>query len=159
MLHTIRISEMKVSNQAEDVLVTYYLGSCVGLALYDPVARVGGLIHCALPLSSIDPARARMNPCMFTDTGAPALIQSILNLGAQKNRLIARVAGAASLLDEKGVFEIGERNYIVLRKVLWENRIMVAAEDTGGTIARTICLYMNTGRTTVKSCGLERDLE
>ena len=159
VLHTIRISEMKVSNQAEDVLVTYYLGSCVGLALYDPVARVGGLIHCALPLSSIDPARARMNPCMFTDTGAPALIQSILNLGAQKNRLIARVAGAASLLDEKGVFEIGERNYIVLRKVLWENKIMVAAEDTGGTIARTICLYMNTGRTTVKSCGLERDLE
>ena len=150
---------MKVSNQAEDVLVTYYLGSCVGLALYDPVARVGGLIHCALPLSSIDPARARMNPCMFTDTGAPALIQSILNLGAQKNRLIARVAGAASLLDEKGVFEIGERNYIVLRKVLWENKIMVAAEDTGGTITRTICLYMNTGRTTVKSCGLERDLE
>ena len=159
MLHTIRISEMKVSNQAEDVLVTYYLGSCVGLALYDPVARVGGLIHCVLPLSSIDPAKARTNPCMFTDTGAPALIQGILNLGAQKNRLIARVAGAASLLDEKGVFEIGERNYIVLRKVLWENKIMVAAEDTGGTIARTICLYMNTGRTTVKSRGLERDLE
>ena len=150
---------MEVSSQAEDVLVTYSLGSCVGLALYDPVARVGGLIHCVLPVSSIDPAKARMNPCMFTDTGAPALIQSILNLGAQKDRLIARVAGAASLLNGKGAFDIGERNYIVLRKVLWENKILVAAEDTGGTIARTICLYMNTGRTTVKSRGLERDLE
>ena len=159
MLHTLRISEMEVSNRAGDVLVAYSLGSCVGLSLYDPVARVGGLIHCVLPVSSIDPAKARMNPCMFTDTGVPALIHSIMNLGAQKSRLIARVAGAASLLDEKGAFEIGERNYIVLRKVLWENKILVAAEDTGGTIVRTICLYMNTGRTTVKSRGLERDLE
>ncbi len=158
-MHTIGISEMKVSNRPDDVLVTYSLGSCVGLALYDPVARIGGLVHCMLPLSSIDPVKARNSPCMFTDTGVPALIQEMLNLGAMKNRLVAKVAGAASLLDEKGTFKIGERNYIVLRKVLWKNNILIVADDTGGTIPRTVYLYVDTGRTTIKSRGEERELK
>jgi chemotaxis protein CheD len=149
---------MKISKNTDDVLVTYSLGSCVGLALYDPVAKIGGLVHCMLPLSSIDPAKAKNNPCMFTDTGVPTLIQEMLNVGAVKNRLIAKVAGAASLLDEKGTFKIGERNYIVLRKVLWKNNILIAADETGGTIPRTVFLYMDTGRTTVKSRGEEREL-
>jgi len=156
--HVVGISEMKTSDRAEDILVTYSLGSCVGLAVYDPVACVGGLIHCMLPLSKIDPVKAQQTPCMFTDTGVPALIQTVLDMGAQKRRLVAKVAGAARLLDEKGTFKIGERNYIVLRKVLWKNDILIAAEDTGGTIARTMYLYMDSGRTMIRSQGQEREL-
>jgi len=147
-----------VSTNPTDVLVTYSLGSCVGLTLYDPTACIGAMIHCMLPVSKIDPERARSSPCMFTDTGVPLLLQSMLDLGAQKRNIIAKVAGAAKLLDETDTFRIGERNKVVLRKILWKNNILIAAEDTGGTIARTMYLYMENGRTTVKSAGKEYEL-
>jgi len=150
MMHTVGISEMVISDRPGDVLVTYSLGSCIGLSLYDPVAHIGGLIHCMLPLSKIDPLKAQSNPQMFTDVGVPLLIQGMLEMGASKKRLIAKLAGAANLLDDKRTFRIGERNYIVMRKILWRNSILIAAEDTGGTMARTMYLYMATGRTTVK---------
>jgi len=156
---TVGISDMKLSRNPSDVLITYSLGSCVGLSLYDPVARVGGLIHCMLPLSKIDAERAKTVPCMFTDTGVPLLIQEILNMGAQKSRLVAKLAGAAKLLDDSNTFRIGDRNVVVLRKVLWKNNILISAEETGGSIARTMLLYIDSGRTTIKSKGVERDLE
>ena len=156
---TVGISDMKVSKNPADVLITYSLGSCVGLAIYDPVARVGGLVHCMLPLSKIDPERARKVPCMFTDTGVPLLIQEVLNLGGQKSRLVAKLAGAAKLLDDSNTFRIGDRNIVVLRKVLWKNNILISAEETGGSMARTMLLYLDTGRTTIKSKGVEHDLE
>jgi len=149
---------MKITTREDDILVTYSLGSCVGLSLHDPVSRVGGLIHCMLPLSRIDAAKAKANPFMFTDSGVQALLQEIFNLGGERKRLVAKVAGAASLLDEKGLFKIGERNYTVLRKVLWKNNILIAGEDVGGTRARTMYLYMATGKTTVKSEGREVEL-
>lgn len=155
---TVGISEMKTSNNPEDVIVTYSLGSCIGLTLYDPVACVGGMIHCMLPLSKIDPDKAKATPCMFTDTGVPLLIQTLLDMGAQMRRLVAKAAGSAQLLDEKGTFKIGERNYIVMRKILWKNNILIAAEDTGGTIARTLYLHMGDGRVVVKSQGREHEL-
>jgi chemotaxis protein CheD len=157
--HVIGIAEMQVSNRPDDILVTYSLGSCVGLSLYDPVAHVGGMIHCMLPLSKIDPAKAQANPCMFTDTGITKLLQTVFDMGAERRHIIAKVAGGASLLDEKGLFKIGERNYTVLRKVLWKNSVAVAAEDVGGNASRTLHLYMDTGRTTIKSGGKEVDLE
>ncbi len=150
MNYTVGISDMCISNSREDELITYSLGSCVGLTLFDPVAGVGGLIHCMLPLSKIDPEKAKIMPAMFTDTGVPALLKAVYELGAQKKRIIAKVAGAAKLLDEKGLFKIGERNYTVLRKILWKNGILIAAEDVGGSEARTVKLYMKTGITTIK---------
>ena len=158
MNHTIGISEMKLSNSRDDILVTYSLGSCVGLSLYDSISRIGGLIHCMLPLSTIDPEKARTSPCMFTDTGITALLQAIFNMGAVRNRLIAKVAGASSLLDEKGLFKIGERNYTVLRKILWKNNILIAGEDIGGCTSRTMYLYIATGRTIIKSGGVEKEI-
>jgi chemotaxis protein CheD len=130
----------------------------VGLSLYDPVAAVGGLVHCMLPLSRIDREKAARNPYMFTDTGATALIQSLLDAGGSRRRLIAKVAGGAAPLDDRGMFKIGERNYVVLRKVLWKNDILIAAESVGGTAPRTMYLYMDGGRTTVKSGGREEEL-
>lgn len=149
---------MAISDDPEDVLVTYSLGSCIGLSLYDPDACVGGMIHCMLPLSRIDPVKAQASPAMFTDTGVPALLQGMLNRGARKRNLIAKLAGAAKLLDENGTFKIGERNYTVMRKILWKNDILIAAEDVGGTIARTMYLHMGDGRTVLRSGGTEREL-
>jgi chemotaxis protein CheD len=154
----IGISEMKVSRREEDLLVTYSLGSCVGLTLFDPVERIGGLIHCMLPLSKIDAHKALMKPQMFVDTGVPELLRAVYALGAKRSRLVAKVAGCASLLDDKKLFKIGERNYTILRKVLWKNNILIAAEDVGGTKSRNMKLFMSSGRTIVKSGGVEIEL-
>lgn len=155
MNQIVGIADMKVSCSPEDVLITYSLGSCVGLALYDPVARVGGMVHCMLPLSKLDEDKARTNPWMFTDTGVMGLLQAVFDLGAERKRLVAKIAGAALLLDEKKFFKIGERNYTVLRKVLWKNDILIAAEAVGGSVGRTLSLHMATGQTFIKSCGKE----
>lgn len=155
---TIGISEMKASNTPGEVLVTYSLGSCVGLSLYDPVVKVGGMVHCMLPLSRLDREKAQAKPCMFTDTGVPALIRAVLDLGGSRTRLVAKVAGGAAPLQDNGVFNIGERNYVVLRKVLWKNDILIAAEDVGGTKARTMYLHVDSGVTIIKSQGQEVEL-
>jgi chemotaxis protein CheD len=154
----IGISEMRVSADPDDVLVTYALGSCVGLALFDPEARVGGLIHSMLPLSRIDPAKAARNPLMFVDTGAPALMQALFDMGAQRKNLVAKVAGASNIMDAGGVFNIGERNHTVLRKVLWKNDILVAGEDVGGSQPRTLYLHIGSGRTVLKVSGGEKEI-
>jgi chemotaxis protein CheD len=155
---TIGISEMAISTREEDTLVTYALGSCVGLTLYDTCAKVGGLIHSMLPLSKIDPTKAQHHPCMFVDTGVPALLQALFDLGAQRKNLIAKVAGGSHIMDDAGIFNIGERNYTVLRKLLWKNNILVTGEDVGGSIARTMYLNMNTGKTVLKMAGREVEL-
>jgi len=158
MTRVVDIADMIVSNNPDDVLVTYSLGSCVGVTLYDPDAGVGAMIHCMLPLSKIDPAKAESKPFMFVDTGVSRLIQAVFDLGAQRRNLTCKVAGAASLLDGKKMFKIGERNYTVLRKMLWKNDILIDAEDIGGQSPRTMYLYMATGKTTLKVQGEETEL-
>jgi chemotaxis protein CheD len=155
---TVGISELRLSDSPDDILVTYSLGSCVGVTLYDPVACIGGMVHCMLPLSKTDPEKARQKPAMFTDTGLTALIQGVLDMGAQKQRLIVKIAGAAQLMDENGTFRIGERNLTIAQKVLWKNNMLITAAETGGTIARTVYLYMDTGRTMIRSQRQEREL-
>lgn len=155
---TIGISDMKVANDTSVTLVTYSLGSCIGLTLFDPVARVGGMLHFMLPLSKINPEKAKEAPLMFGDLAVPALIQGVLDLGGQKARLVAKAAGAASLFDDNKFFNIGERNYTVLRKVLWKNNILLAGEDCGGSVARTMYLEMATGATTIKFNGMNKAL-
>jgi len=154
----VSISDMNVTNNINEIIVTYSLSSCIGLAIYDPVAKVGGILHCMLPLSKIDPERARNNPFMFTDTGVTNFLQALFDLGVTRKNIIAKAAGAATLLDEKGLFRIGERNYVVLRKILWKNNILLENESIGGNIPRTLYLYMNNGRTTIKSRGKETEL-
>lgn len=95
---------------------------------------------------------------MFTDTGVAALLTAVFELGAERRTLVAKVAGAASLLDDKGFFKIGERNHTVLRKMLWRNNILIAAEHVGGSQARTMYLHMATGRTTLRMGGQEIEL-
>lgn len=152
------IGEMGISTVPDETLITYSLGSCVGLTLYDPEVGVGGMIHCMLPLSRMDPEKAKARPCLFTDTGIAALIQGILDRGGSRKRFIAKVAGGGQPLDDNGMFKIGERNYTVLRKILWKNNILIDAEDVGGKKARTLVLYMARGTTAVRAGGQETPL-
>ncbi|MEA3287214.1 MAG: chemotaxis protein CheD [Candidatus Marinimicrobia bacterium] len=155
---TVGISDLVVSDKSDDILITYSLGSCIGVTMYDPVARVGALIHCMLPLSKMYPEKSQNKPYMFVDTGIIKMLQAVYDKGAEPDRLIVKVAGGASLLDPKRMFRIGERNYAVTRKILWKNNLMIAADDVGGSKSRTLMLYMDTGRTTIKNKGEELEL-
>ncbi len=154
----IGISEMGVSNREDETLITYSLGSCLGVTFYDPTLKLGCMIHCMLPLSSIDAAKAQETPCMFVDTGVPILLGEMYARGSQKRNIITRLAGAANVLDDKRLFRIGERNYAVCRKILWKNGLLIAAEDVGGQISRTIRLHVSTGQFIVKSGSGEKEL-
>jgi chemotaxis protein CheD len=144
---------MAVSTTPDQTLVTYSLGSCVGVSLFDPEAGVGGLIHCMVPLSKTDPEKAKVRPAMFTDTGFVLLLNEIIAQGASINRLIVKVAGGGAPMDSAGRFKIGERNYAVLRKLLWKNNLLIAGEDVGGTKPRTMRIQMSDGLVTVSSAG------
>jgi chemotaxis protein CheD len=152
------ISEYVVSANPDETLTTYSLGSCLGLALYDPVVGIGGMLHAMMPASSANAEKANSSPAMYVDTGAIAMLQELFDAGATRANIVAKVAGAASQLDHDRLFRIGERNHTVLRKVLWKNGILIAAEDVGGNVSRTMFMDVETGRTRVKSGGVIRDL-
>ena len=149
------ISDIKISDDPGTELVTYALGSCIAVLLYDPKVRVGGMIHYMLPLSEISPEKAQANPAMFADTGVPLLFRAMYGLGCKKENLVAKVAGGGALYDDHGTFEIGKRNYVVLRKIFWKNGILIAAEDVGGAKSRTARLRVDTGEVTISSQGEE----
>jgi chemotaxis protein CheD len=147
------VADMKVSNDPDVTLVTHSLGSCIGLAVYDPAVRVGGILHYMLPESELDTNKARKNPLMFADTGIPILFRSCYKLGAMKGRMIVKVAGGSQIMDASGVFNIGKRNYAALRKILWRNHVLIDAEDIGGTVNRTMWLNVATGELSLKISG------
>jgi chemotaxis protein CheD len=146
---------MKASKDPDAVLVTYSLGSCIGVAVYDPVAKVGGLLHYMLPEASLDEEKARNNPFMFADSGIPLLFKTTYQLGAAKQRLRVVVVGGAQILDQKGFFNIGKRNHMALRKLFWKNKVMTDYEEVGGNVNRTIRLNIGTGDMLLKVSGQE----
>jgi len=140
------MADCQISKWHDQVLVTYALGSCIAVAIHDPVAGVGGMLHYMLPESAISPAKASANPYMFADTGIPLLFRRAYEYGAEKRRLVVRVAGGAQVMDSKGVFNIGKRNYLALRKILWKAGVLVQGEDVGGNCSRTVRLEVGSGR-------------
>ncbi len=149
------ISDIKISNAPNDVIITYALGSCIGISVYDPVAKVGGLLHYMLPDSTLDEKKAKDNPAMFADTGIPTLFKACYSLGAEKRRIIVKAAGGASILDDTNFFRIGQKNIMAMRKIFWKNNVMIASEDTGANHNRTVRLDMATGKTFVRTSGGE----
>ena len=153
------VADMKVSSTPGDVIVTHALGSCLGIALHDPVAMVGGLLHVMMPLSTIDPVKAKRNPFMFVDTGVPAFFRAAYAAGAVKSRLVVKVAGGANVQGSAvDRFAIGRRNYIVLKKVFWKNDILIDAEDVGGSSPRTMYVDVGSGRVWLSTAGQENEL-
>jgi len=154
----IGVADMALSNSPDDLLVTYSLGSCIAVIIYDPVANVGGMLHYMLPESSIDPEKAKKNPCMFADTGITQLFKSSYQMRARKENIVVKAVGGAQILDPKGLFDIGKRNYLAMRKIFWKNNVAIAAENVGGEINRTVWLEMDTGRVILK-VGTDAEME
>ncbi len=148
------LGELVVSSKATDVLVAYGLGSCVGVTVYDPVAKVGAMLHAMLPLHRNGDA----NKTKFVDTGIPAMMQKVEKLGAKRSRLICRMAGGAQMLTAPGfnnVFNIGAQNAEQARKVLKKEGVRLRVEETGGHAGRTVKLHIANGRVTLRSMGQE----
>jgi len=154
------VGDMKVSTQRGDLMITHALGSCLGITVHDPVTCVGGLLHVMLPLSTIDLVKAERNPFMFVDTGVPKLIVECFRAGAQKQRLEIMVAGGANSQngDRNDLFQIGKRNMIMLRKLLWKNGLLLKSHDVGGSNSRTMSLEIGTGKVMIRSVGQIKNL-
>lgn len=154
------VGDCKVTGDPLAELITYALGSCIAVAIWDPVTRVSGLLHFMLPDSTVDRnGNGREHPFRYADTGTPLLFRGAYQEGADKRRLVVRLAGGAAVVNDNGVFNIGKRNYAALRKILWKAGVMVHAEDVGGAVSRTVRLNAGSGRMTVRATGEpEREL-
>ena len=157
MNYTVGVADMKIG-VAGDTIVTHALGSCLGLMIYDPVVKVGGLLHAMLPSSKINLDKAKKNPHMFVDIGVPALFGEVFALGGKKNRLIIKAAGCGQPLGNEELFRIGSRNFTVLKQLLWKNNLMLASSSVGGGISRTVKFDITSGKIIICSQGTEAPL-
>jgi chemotaxis protein CheD len=148
---TVGVGDLQVSSDPGSVLVTYGIGSCIALLVFDPVRQVGGMVHYMLPLSSITPDKAKERPAMFADTGIPLLFSRLTSLGSRKADWILKVVGGASIQDNNKTFEIGRRNYATLRKLLGAAGVAICSESVGGALWRTARLFVGDGRVTVRA--------
>ncbi|MBQ1682255.1 MULTISPECIES: chemotaxis protein CheD [Agathobacter] len=147
------MADLKVA-KAPDVLTTLGLGSCIGLTFYDPVAKVGGLVHYMLPDST--QLRNNSNIAKFGDTGIEELLKQVTAAGASKSRLVAKIAGGASMFqvsNNSTVGQVGARNAQMAKTMLTKLGIRLVAEDTGLNYGRTVELDCSTGDYLIKSVG------
>lgn len=158
MMVVVGVSDCRVSGNQDDVLITYALGSCIAVVLYDPVTRVGGMLHYMLPESNLDRSKAEQSPYMFADTAIPLLMSRIVESGANRKRLVVRLAGGAQVVNDGGMFDIGKRNYLAARRLLWKAGLMVHAEEVGGSLPRTVRLEVSTGRVWLRSTGIDTEM-
>jgi chemotaxis protein CheD len=150
-LVTVAIGGLEVSEDRRAVLVTHGLGSCVAVMTWDPICRVAGMLHFQLPVATVAPDRALLSPGTFADTGIPLLFEKMYMLGAKKRDIVVKVAGGGSFHGDTDTFDIGRRNYTMMRKILWKNQVLIAAEDIGGNRSRTARLFVDTGQVTIQS--------
>ncbi|MFP4164064.1 MAG: chemotaxis protein CheD [Chitinispirillaceae bacterium] len=158
MRKVVGVADMCVSGNPGDLIVTHALGSCIGVAIYDKVTGVGGILHYMLPFSKADPQKASTKPLMFGDTGIPALFQKAYALGAKKENLRVVIAGGAEVIPVGNYFDIGNRNILIARKIFWKNRIMISSEQVGGRVSRTLYVELATGSIWMVSGGVRTDL-
>lgn len=140
--------------KAPDVITTLGLGSCIGLTFYDPVSKVGGMVHYMLPDST--KVRNNANIAKFADTGIEELLKRVIAAGANRGRLVAKIAGGAKMFEVSGLSDIGNigaRNAEAAKAKLKELGIRLVAEDTGLNYGRTVELHCDNGDYYIKSVG------
>lgn len=155
---SVPIGEMVASTDIDDVLVVYGVGSCMVVGLYDPITKVGGILHALLPGINWQRQSVRGKPTKYVDQGIPLLMETMTSLGARKNRLVAYLCGGAQVINAPGLsdtFSIGERNVLAARMALRGAGLDVNSEMTGGRVGRTLRLHMADGKVTVKTLGQE----
>lgn len=137
-----------------DALTTLGLGSCIGICLFDPTSKVAGMAHIMLPSS--EAIRNNSNKAKFADTAIHVLIEEMEKSGANRRRLVSKIAGGAQMFSfssSNNTMKIGERNAEAVRLLLKDLRIPLKADDTGGSIGRTIEFYSDDGKLIVKTAG------
>jgi len=127
------------------ILVTLGLGSCVGVCIRDPIAKVGGIVHVMLPDSGAKPTNT---PGKFADTGVALVVDELIKMGAARNRLEAKIAGGASMF--QSAMDIGARNTEAVKSALQRNGVKLLAEDTGGSKARSIEYDVESGKLLIR---------
>ena len=152
------ISDAKLSNDPADMLVTYSLGSCIGVTFFDPSTSTGAMLHYQLPSSTLDADRAKRSPFMFADTGIGIIVNKIKTMGINIKGLKIKIAGGATMQTGPQGFDIGKRNHLAIRKVLWQYGLFMDAEDVGGSSPRNLYLDLACGKVMVRSGGIEKIL-
>ena len=138
--------------RAPDTLISYGLGSCIGISLYDPQTKIGGLLHIMLPDSN--QSRANENKAKFADTGIPDLLEELIRMGAAKSRLVAKLAGGSQMFafaNASDIMRVGLRNASASKEILKKLSIPIVGEDTGGNYGRTVQIDLSTGVYKVKT--------
>ncbi len=149
------IGDFGASKTPGDVVKTLALGSCIAIIFLDPKTRMVGMVHVALPDSSIASTEELVRlPGRFADTGITALMKHMKSMGMSDHKnLIVKLVGGAMIMDPKNTFNIGKRNALAIKKHLWELGIGARKEDTGGTISRTVSVFVDTGKVIIRSPG------
>jgi chemotaxis protein CheD len=149
------IGDYGATSDPNEIIKTIGLGSCVAVICSDPSMKVAGMIHVALPDSSLSPDRRDEKPGYFADTGLPALFETMKRVGwrAGSGKLTVKLAGGASIMDPNGTFNIGKRNVLAIKKILWGMGLGPMAEDVGGNISRTVSISAETGAVMITSPG------
>lgn len=148
----VNMGQIAVSRTPGDVLTALGLGSCIAVCAYDPVARVGGMIHVVLPSSAI--GRPDDAPAKFADQGVPRLIADMGKQGGLRARLKIAMLGGANVLvsaSQNGTLDIGNRNAAAVREALRSQGFATTADDIGGKISRTVRLRVHSGEVMVKT--------
>ena len=153
---TVGIADMKMA-QGTGILITYALGSCIGLCFHDPRLRLGALLHVMLPLNM---EAGRKNQLKYADTGIRETLRQMEIKGASRSRITVKIAGGARMFEVKGgnLGNIGQRNIESVHTVLKQEGIRLLAEDVGGTVARTLLFDPVSGQGCIKSYGREGGL-
>jgi chemotaxis protein CheD len=155
VLRPVLIGELVVSDNPDDVLVAYGLGSCVGICLYDSIVRVGGLLHALLPIDRTGVCAQIDQPAKFVDQGVPLLVEQLVGLGAKRFRLTACLCGGANMLANTSlngrVNPIGQLNVQAAKIALQSARVKLRADTTGGKAGRTLKLHVADGLVTVRT--------
>lgn len=146
-------ASMAISQDQTLSLCTYPLGACLGIAIYDPVAKVGGVLHSLLPSSDFDPARALTSPGMFIDAGLETLMTAAHQLDASNENIRLCVAGAAQIMDNQMFFNVGKSNYEMLNQLLPSLGLKIHAENVGGRASCSLELILATGEVQLKFSG------
>jgi len=141
----VRISDMAVSNSIGSSIVTYALGSCLCLVLYDKKLKLAAMLHSLLPEGKDKTSLPDFNPFKYVDTAVPLLFKECYKFGATKHSLKAYAFGCATIRDAANVMNIGDRNYTALQKILWKNNVFLEQEFVGGTTSRTVEIQIDDG--------------
>ncbi len=152
---TLGVGEYGASNIIGEEVKTYALGSCIAVILLDPQTRTIGMAHIALPDSSINKNKAAEKPGYFADTAIPALLEEMARYGCHKKGkgMVVKLCGGANVMDTNDTFQIGKRNALAIKKILWAHDMGAVAEDLGGNFSRTVSVSVESGLVTLSSPG------